>query len=476
MLSPLKTLHPGPNAGAKLALAALLLAALAPAARAQADIDAKAKDTAQSLVIVDFSISNENASREDSGQGILLSKEGVVLISGSLISEAYPKEWIKEIKVRLPGKNFDAVPATLLGRTRNRLFAFLKTTTPVDAPPFVPGKSATPKMGQEVFSAALMGKSGGYETYVGKSDVRMIVNLTHTLVNTASFGLTRGTSPVFDAASGDFLGLTIPPLGESMTLRDSGGARRVELADDDQSSMFLPFSEVQSVFKDIPTQPFDLRRPWLAVDDVTGLQEDVRKLKKIDQPSGIMIGSVIPGESADKAGLKPRDIILNINGKPFSTSPLPELMVMHFSRIIDDMKPGDKVTLGVLRGNDTLDLSVTLGSSPKISSEMTHTFSPKLGVVTRDLVFSDAYSRRIPQDTKGVYVALVKQGAPAALGTTPLLTGALITKVDDQPVDNQQQFLDVLKKEEANPDLKEMVFVVIQRTGETQVCRIDLTK
>ena len=73
-------------------------------------------------------------------------------------------------------------------------------------------------------------------------------------------------------------------------------------------------------------------------------------------------------------------------------------------------------------------------------------------------------------------VALVKQGSPASLGTTPLRAGLLITKVDDQSVDNQQQFLDVLKKEEAKTDLKEMVFVVIQSNGETQVCRVDLTK
>jgi ATP phosphoribosyltransferase regulatory subunit HisZ len=33
-----------------------------------------------------------------------------------------------------------------------------------------------------------------------------------------------------------------------------------------------------------------------------------------------------------------------------------------------------------------------------------------------------------------------------------------------------------MKKEEAKPDLKEMVFVVIQSTGDTQVCRVDLTK
>ena len=119
---------------------------------------------------------------------------------------------------------------------------------------------------------------------------------------------------------------------------------------------------------------------------------------------------------------------------------------------------------------------MTLGTSPRLGSEMPYVFSPKIGVGTRDLVFSDAYARRLPQDTKGVMVVLVKTDAPAGLGSTPLRGGMLITKVNDQPVEDQKQFLEILKKEEEKPDLKEMVFVVIQPTGETQVCRVDLTK
>src|SRR4051812_29128825 len=92
---------------AGMVLMGLGMLAGATGARAEGiGLDAKAREVAKSLVIVDFTVRNELQSREDSGQGILLSKEGVVLISGGLISEAWPKEWLTEIKVRLPGKNF----------------------------------------------------------------------------------------------------------------------------------------------------------------------------------------------------------------------------------------------------------------------------------------------------------------------------------------------------------------------------------
>lgn len=457
-------------------MAAVLVAATSARVRADVDIDAKAKDVTKSLVAVEYTLRNENASHEEAGQGILIQKDGIILISGSLMAESYPKEWIKDIKVRLPWKNFTGVSAKFLGRTRDRLFAFLKTEKPIDGDVFNPGEIAPSTLGQEVFSVALLSKAGGYDTYVGTTRVKGMIHLSHLFANTDSFGLTRGMSPVYDLKTGNVVGITTPALGESMILRDGNGLRNVQLIDDDQSSSYLPGEEVENLFKNIPTEPFDAPRPWLAVDELTGTSEDMRTLKHIEQPAGIMIGSVIPNEPADKAGLLAQDIVLTIDGKEFSSSPIPELMVMHFSRALEKHAPGDKVVLGVLRDGKKIDIPVTLGESPKTGGEMPYNFSPKIGVATRDLVFGDAYSRRLPQDTKGVMVALVKTGAPAALGSTPLRSGYLITKVNDQTISNETDFLAEMKKIEDATDLKEAVFVVIQADGNTEVCRIDLTK
>jgi serine protease Do len=459
-----------------LLAAGLLAAAPVRPAHADVDLDAKAAEVVKSMVVVEYTLRNENASQEQSGQGLVVGKGGVILIAGSLIPESVPHEWIRDIKIRLPSKNFSSVPAKFLGRTRDRLFAFIKTTDAIDAPVFEPGDMADAKLGEEVFSPSMAGKSGGYETMLGVARVKAILHLTHTVMGTDSFGLTRGTAPVYDLNSGQVVGISMPSAGDSMVLRDAGGARRIELVDEDQTSLFLPRDEVSDLFKKIPTAPFDEKRSWLAVDEVTGLEEDVREGKNISQTAGVMIGAVIPGENADKAGLKPRDIVLTVDGKEFSSSPVPELMVTHFTRILDKHAPGDSVTLGVLRDGKKVDVPVTLQDFPKLGAEQPYVFASRVGIVTRDLVFMDLYARRLPTDTKGVYVALVKNGSPAGLGTTPLHTGMLITKVDDQPVENQKQFTDVVEKEIARPDLKEMVFSVILPTGDTQVCRVDLTK
>ena len=64
--------------------------------------------------------------------------------------------------------------------------------------------------------------------------------------------------------------------------------------------------------------------------------------------------AVAKGSPAEKAGLKDKDIIIKIEDEDITeTTPL--------SRIIRDYKPGDEITLTVLRGTETLTIKLTLG-------------------------------------------------------------------------------------------------------------------
>ncbi len=66
------------------------------------------------------------------------------------------------------------------------------------------------------------------------------------------------------------------------------------------------------------------------------------------------IGKVTPGSAAEKAGMKPGDVIVKFDGQLLERySDLPEL--------VRRKKPKDKVQLQVRRGEETLNLTVTLG-------------------------------------------------------------------------------------------------------------------
>jgi serine protease Do len=73
----------------------------------------------------------------------------------------------------------------------------------------------------------------------------------------------------------------------------------------------------------------------------------------LDRPRGAAVSSVVPGGAADKAGVKPEDIILSVNGhKIEQSSELPALVA--------GIRPGNSADLEVWRGQGTKHLTVTV--------------------------------------------------------------------------------------------------------------------
>jgi S1-C subfamily serine protease len=71
-------------------------------------------------------------------------------------------------------------------------------------------------------------------------------------------------------------------------------------------------------------------------------------------PLGVLVAGLVTNGPADRAGVKPGDIIATIDGKPVLTAEgLQEVLAQH--------QPGDRVTLGVHRADGDHTLTVTLG-------------------------------------------------------------------------------------------------------------------
>ncbi len=72
---------------------------------------------------------------------------------------------------------------------------------------------------------------------------------------------------------------------------------------------------------------------------------------------GVVVGEVVQGSPAEKAGLQPKDVITEVDGKPLvGESALAQVTSAH--------KPGDKITLTVLRNGQQQKVDLTLGTMP----------------------------------------------------------------------------------------------------------------
>src|SRR5438093_4560030 len=88
-----------------------------------------------------------------------------------------------------------------------------------------------------------------------------------------------------------------------------------------------------------------------------GIQEVSASLAKsfgLERPQGALVSTVESGGPAEKAGLKPGDVVLSYNGKPIDNSnQLPPLVAA--------TKPGSKATVEVWRDGKKQTLNLAVG-------------------------------------------------------------------------------------------------------------------
>ncbi len=78
----------------------------------------------------------------------------------------------------------------------------------------------------------------------------------------------------------------------------------------------------------------------------------------IKQTQGVLVGQVVPGSPADQAGLQENDVITAIDGQPLKEE-------SDLAMMLNRHKPGDTVTLNILRGDQEASVQVTLGEVPQ---------------------------------------------------------------------------------------------------------------
>jgi serine protease Do len=132
---------------------------------------------------------------------------------------------------------------------------------------------------------------------------------------------------------------------------------------------------------------------------------------KLDKPEGALIATVEPGSPADKAGLRPGDVVIAYNGQAIDDpNKLP--------RLVAATKPGQSATLRIWRDGKAEEVKFTAGELlaeaklPKPSGEEA-TKPNRLGIVVREgpagLVVESADPSRTPLRPGDVIVGVGRE-------------------------------------------------------------------
>jgi len=157
--------------------------------------------------------------------------------------------------------------------------------------------------------------------------------------------------------------------------------------------------------------------------------------------NGVIIRGITPNMPADKAGLKPGDIITSINGRP----------VKDGDDLVSDIsarKPGSTVQLGYIRDGKSATATVSIISRAEMEAALDNTpddeqrapgsgvdaSQSKLGITVADL------PSNAPPSLHGVLIQKVKPGSFADEINLSQFQGAVITSVNKQAVHNKAEY------------------------------------
>lgn len=195
---------------------------------------------------------------------------------------------------------------------------------------------------------------------------------------------------------------------------------------------------------------------------IQDLTPDLAREYKLDSTQGVLVADVIPNGPAEKAGVRPDDVIIEFNGE--SVKNMRELRL-----VVARTAPGTSVTLTVMRAGQRKTLPLVLermqdeAMAAQESARDAREASEPLGVTVQTLTPEVARQLRIDEHEKGVAVTGVEPGSTATrAGIRP---GDVIVSVGDQPVMTVQEFRAAMEKQ----DLERGLRLRVKRDGAARV-------
>jgi serine protease Do len=174
------------------------------------------------------------------------------------------------------------------------------------------------------------------------------------------------------------------------------------------------------------------------------------------ETKGVLVGEVLPGSPAEKAGLKPGDVITRFNGQAIASLP-------SFRLTVAASDVGKSFTLNYYRDGEERKTTIVPAAADKVvfaqereSAEPAEskatapeaTAIKDFGLEVQPLTADLAKPLGLPADTHGLLISDVKEGSPA--DAAGLEKGQVITQVvvhqKLQPVKSVKEFKDLVGK------------------------------
>ena len=365
------------------------------------------------------------------GSGFIISGGGYIVTNNHVIENA------DKIKVTLKDdREFDA---RIIGRDSNTDIALIKIEADYKLPAVKMGDSGKLKVGQWVVA---IGNPFGLEHTVTAGIV-------------SAKGRVIGSGPYDDFIQTD---ASINPGnsgGPLLNMRGEViGINTIIIAGGTGIGFAIPVNLAKGIIDQLK-ESGEVTRGWLGVM-IQDIDSELAEYYKIDPGSGALIAEVVSGDPADKAGIKPNDIVLEINGSKVDSS-------RALIKKVADIRVGATARLLILRDGKKkmIPVKVTKRNDKKIASRKEPEPEPNregLGIKVSDLT-PKMKERFDITETSGVLVADINPESRAE--ESGLVIGDVIKEINRKEIKSINEYSKLIDSIKSG----EEIVLLIKRKG-----------
>lgn len=367
------------------------------------------------------------------GSGFIIDKQGYIVTNNHVIENA------TKIKVKLKsGKQYDA---EIVGRDPSTDLALIKIkpTEPLTELPM--GDSGSLEVGQWVVA---IGSPFGLEQTVTAGII-------------SAKGRVIGSGPYDNFLQTD---ASINPGNSGGPLIDMNGQvvgiNTAIIASGQGIGFAIPINLAKGVIDQLKTKG-SVTRGWLGVV-IQDLTEEMAEYAGSPDRKGAMVMEVMPGQPAEAAGIQPKDIIIEVNGQPVTSS-------HDLTALVANLAVGEKAKITVLRNGKKQTLTIEVAKRPEDTKQLasgggsTPTPADELGIRVTNLT-PELAKRLNSNQTEGVVIEdLDPDGKGASAG---LQAGDIIKEINHTPIKNAKDYAAAMNKFKAS---KLQLFIWRPNTG-----------
>ena len=362
------------------------------------------------------------------GSGFIIKKDGTVVTNNHVIAEA------EDIIVRVNNKEYEG---KVIGADPYADVAVLKIQSSEIFKPVEFGNSDKARVGDWVVAIGNPFGLGGTVTSGIISARNRDINLTRYddfIQTDASINQGNSGGPLFNM-DGDVIGINtaiISPSGQSSGI-----------------GFAIPSNAASNIIEQL-IKYGETKRGWLGVR-IQQVTREIAEVQELDEPRGALIAGVSEGSPAEKAGIKPGDIILEFDGEKIKT-------MRNLPRIVANTKVGKNVVVKIWRDKRSVIKRLTLGrlesskdfiSENKKKTKPTEVEIEDLKISVRNLTDEDITTRRLEKNLKGVVVTEILSKSPLSF---LLDSGDIIVELQKQAINNTKDLENISKDISKNGD------------------------